>query len=163
MIGALKFLPSARSKGCAIMVMLLTGVLGVACLHEERSYGISREARLSRYPDPKCVAFALRKVRRVMNVDHTYSTQREKISTRSRFQFATYTRGSVTVALGISEDPSHVRFGQHYLFVNRKPSVHEIRAARELMKDVELSLERECNLAGLSERIQEYCEGMDCD
>ena len=166
MINAIKIPALERSRGCAVIVsVFLTVVLGMACQHEERIYGISRTGRLPSYPDAKCVASALRKVRGIEKVEHRSSVQSENESARGlRDQRGSYTRGfRSTVKLGVFEEPTHARFGQAYRFVDRKPSTNDVRAARELMIDVELAVEKECHIAELRERVQEYCEGMDCD
>ena len=160
MIGAQRFLSLARSKGCAVTVsVFISGVLAMACQHEERIYGISSTGRLPSYPDAKCVASALKKVQGIENVEQT-----EDVTTRGlRDLTGSYTRGfRSTVELAIFEEATHARFVQAYAFVDRKPSTDDVRAARELMKDVELTLERECHLDQLTQRVKEECDGIDC-
>jgi hypothetical protein len=149
-----------RSTGCAVMVsVLLSLVFVTACLHGERTYGIYHTAKLSSYPDAKCVASALRKVQGIENVEQT-----EYVTTRGlRDLTGSYTRGfRRTVGLAIFEEPTHASFAQTYAFVNKKPSANDIREARELMKDVELTLERECHLNQLTRHVKEECDWIDC-
>ena len=160
MIGAQEFLSVAISRRCAVMVsVFLSVVLATACQHEERIYGIYHTARLSSYPDAKCVASALKKVQGIENVEQT-----EDVTTRGlRDLTGSYTRGfRSTVKLAIFEEPTHTSFGQNYSFVDRQPSRDDVRAARELMKDVELTLERECHLDQLTQHVKEECDGIDC-
>jgi len=160
MIDARSFLSLARSKGCAVTAsVLISGVLAMACQHEERIYGIYHTAKLSSYPDAKCVASALRKVQGIENVEQT-----EDVTTRGlRDLTGSYTRGfRSTVKLAIFEEPTHASFVQNYSFVDRKPSTNDVRAARALMKDVELTLERECHLDQLTQHVKEECDGIDC-
>ena len=157
----LKLLSWVRSTGLGlILTVLCCGLFPMGCEH---SYGIVRRARLSSYPPPKCVSQALREVPRVENLEHTYSKTWVEETQRWRSQHAYYNRDSVRIQLGIFYESGRVRFLQGYLLINKKPTIDEIRMARELMKDVEGSLEEHCHVVELSARVEEYCTGMKCE
>lgn len=123
----------------------------------ETNYGVTREADLKAVPELSCISLALRSVPAIDHVEESHgSAYGEDLHTWSYDA-----SDGLSAWLAIRVTGKHVTFQQMYMFVDRKIPSKELMRARRLMLDIEKRLESRC-IAGLSSRIVEECENVDC-
>jgi hypothetical protein len=146
------------------VVAILSAFFGIAMTSGcERSYGITRTARLPSYPPPDCVIEAIEHVAAIEAFDDHHESEEQSAGAQGRFQNVSYRGMGVEVELGVFEEADRIRLIQSHLFVNKKPTAREVRDARTLMMAVEARLGEHCDVPGLSELVREKCADVECD
>jgi len=145
---------------CAAPVLL--AVVAICSCGCERTYGISRTADLSRFPEPACIREVLDSLPAIRNYDERIWTEEtESTQARRTLRFA-YSGERVTVRLTLlDEGAGDIEFDHSFLFVRPIPK-EEVDEARGLMLKVEAGLIARCNLTELEADVQEWCPGVDC-
>lgn len=157
--------PSVRMSVLRVLLLSFTIAVVLAVVADcERSFGVSRSARLSKFPDPACVRTVLQQVSGIRDYDESFWPEREgeRAPDGGRSHNFAYNSDHLTIALGLFDDrPGSIRFVQSYLF-GRRVSQSEADEARRLMIAVEAALVTKCGLTELKEGVSEYCAGVKC-
>ncbi|RMD81355.1 MAG: hypothetical protein D6815_12000 [Candidatus Dadabacteria bacterium] len=131
-------------------------------------YGVSRVASLEQTLPATCVESAIRSVPTVSEVRHERRSGSRPLTLTGiqdpdRLDYFYYKTSKAGATLLIRTDyKGRVELSQHLIHINRKPPQEDIDAIRPVMLEIELALERLCEIAGLSESIEEYCLGVEC-
>lgn len=123
----------------------------------ETSYGVTRVADLKTVPKPSCVSLALGTVPAIVRVQENHRSAYGEDLHLWHYD----TSDGLTGHLAIRVTAERVTFDQIYMSVDRKIPYDELKKARRLMFEIEKHIESRC-IAGLSSRIREDCENVDC-
>ena len=144
--------------------MLLSAFVVTGC---DMVYGVSRRAQVSHVPDPNKVKMAIASVPGVEKVTHAFfeggrPITHYRIEAPDKVYEFTYSGGTnVHGDLHFVMDyASKVHFSHTLLMMNQRPPQAWVDATRPVMKQIEIRLEQECGLTGLSTSVVERCNGV---
>ena len=152
----------------AISRMLLVALIGPlsAC---DFIYGVSRSAPIHVDPTPECVERVLRSTPGIASVEH-----KEELGSRP----LTWTgiKSPTRIETFFYQGPSNVHgvlqytkdydgrlsFSQSNIGLNRVPPQEVVTATRLVMRKIEIALDSQCGLIGLSTQVTEWCKKEEC-
>jgi len=130
-------------------------------------YGVSRTAQVSHVPHPNQVKKTIASVPGVEKVTHTFSEggrpiKHYRIQAPDKVYEFTYSGGAnIHGDLYFVMDYSgKIFFSQYLLRMHQPPPQEWVDATRPVMKLIEMRLEQECGLTGLSTSVVERCNGV---
>lgn len=156
-----------RSLGVVGQTLIVTLVGSLSAC--DTSYGVMRSTPIQVDPTPECVERVLRSTPGIASVEYKHSSGGRDLTLSG-------IKPPILVESFFYKGPDNVRgvlqytkdydgtmeFSQSLTEINVIPPQEYITATRPVMYKVELDLERECGLVGLTSRIKEWCNKEDC-
>jgi hypothetical protein len=147
-----------------LLIPFLCTFLAAGC---DMVYGVTRSAQVSHVPHPNQVKKTIASVPGVEKVTHAFYEGERPITSHgiqvpNKVYEFTYSGGTnVHGELEFVMDYSgKVYFSQSLLMMNQIPPQAWVDATRPVMKQIEIRLEQECGLTGLSTSVVERCHGV---
>jgi len=132
-------------------------------------YGVYRAAPLNSRPNLACVRDVIEKTPGIAEVQYRHHEGGTTLSLKSPANIADsyFYRGPVgSHVLGVLQIdwsyPGNVVLTDTLQDLDRKPPQEDIDHSRPMMKLVEQRVESECEIVGLTSKVKERCQGVQC-